>query len=216
MRAKDREHLKGKSRLFYEFVRALEEVQPKYFLFENVASMNQQSKEVISSLLGCEPVMINSASFSAQDRKRYYWTNIPIKEYEDSKVVMKDILQQDVPEKYYYNCNVINFREDDRIQCDLDKDWKFKMTKRVYNPDYKSPTLTCVSGGYQEKKVYTDGRPRKLTPLEYERLQTLPDNYTEGLADHRRYTAIGNGFTVDVIAHILEGLHEKRIITFVR
>jgi len=206
-RAKEREHLKGKSRLFYEFVRALEEVKPKYFLFENVASMNKQSRDVISSLLGCEPIMINSASFSAQERKRYYWTNIPIAEYKDSNLVMSDILQENVPEKYYYNCDITNYSEDNRIQCNLDKGWNFCMSTRVYNPGYKSPTLTCVTGGYQEKKVFTDGRPRKLTPLEYERLQTLPDNYTEGLADSKRYTAIGNGFTVEVISHILKGIN---------
>ena len=77
VQSKTRQHLDGKSKLFFEFVRALEEVKPKYFLFENVASMNEESKQVISELLGCEPVFIDSKNFSAQERPRFYWTNIP-------------------------------------------------------------------------------------------------------------------------------------------
>jgi DNA (cytosine-5)-methyltransferase 3A len=81
-----------------------------------------------------------------------------------------------------------------------------EMHKRVFNPDFKCHTLTCVSGGHQQKKVLVNGRCRKLTPIEYERLQTLPDNYTAGVSDGARYTACGNGWTVDVIAHIFTGL----------
>ena len=80
------------------------------------------------------------------------------------------------------------------------------MHKRVFNPDFKCHTLTAVCGGNQQKKVYVNGRARKLTPIEYERLQTLPDNYTAGVSDGARYKAIGNGWTVDVIAHILKGM----------
>ena len=80
------------------------------------------------------------------------------------------------------------------------------MHKRVFNPDFKCHTLTTISGGNTQKKVLQNGRARKLTPLEYERLQTLPDNYTAGVADGHRYTAIGNGWTVNVIAHIFTGL----------
>ena len=82
------------------------------------------------------------------------------------------------------------------------------IVKRVNSPFAKCQTLTCVSGGNQQKKVLVDGRCRKLTPLEYERLQTLPDGYTECISDGARYTAIGNGWTVDVIAHIFKGLKE--------
>ena len=67
--------------------------------------------------------------------------------------------------------------------------------------------MTAVTGGNHQKKVYIDGRCRKLTPIEYERLQTLPDNYTAGIADGKRYTACGNGWTVNVIAHILQGIN---------
>ena len=66
----------------------------------------------------------------------------------------------------------------------------------------KSATLTCCRGGNLQKKVFQDGKCRKLTPLEYERLQTVPDNYTLGVSDSQRYNMLGNGWTVDVIAHI--------------
>lgn len=79
--------------------------------------------------------------------------------------------------------------------------------KRVLSPKFKCHTLTCVSGGNHQKKVMDNGKPRKLIPTEYERLQTLPDNYTAGVSDTARYTAIGNGWTVDVIAHIFKGLN---------
>ena len=64
-------------------------------------------------------------------------------------------------------------------------------------------------GGNTQKKVLVNGRVRKLTPVEYERLQTLPDNYTEGISNTARYSATGNGWTVDVIAHILKGVKEN-------
>ena len=79
----------------------------------------------------------------------------------------------------------------------------------MFNLKHKCGTLCGDgAGGNLQKKVFQNGAVRKLTPVEYERLQTLPDNYTEGVADSHRYTAIGNGWTVDVIAHILGGLHD--------
>ena len=83
-------------------------------------------------------------------------------------------------------------------------------TREVYNLNSKSNTLLCDGGGgNRQKKVYQDGRCRKLMPVEYERLQTLPDNYTNCISDSRRYTAIGNGWTVDIISHIFSFLPEK-------
>ena len=204
--SKTREHLEGKSKLFFEYVRALEEVKPKYFLFENVASMNEESKQIISECLGCEPIFIDSADFSAQSRPRLYWTNIPVDmNWQKSKSVIRDIMESKVDEKYYYNFPLINVDMTKQV-CATMEHSNQEMHKRVFNPDFKCHTLTCVSGGNQQKKVMDNGRARKLTPLEYERLQTLPDNYTAGLSDGRRYTAVGNGWTVDVIAHLLSGL----------
>lgn len=210
VQSKTRQHLDGKSKLFFEYVRAKNEMHPKYFLFENVASMNEESKKIISELLGCEPVFIDSADFSAQTRPRLYWTNIPVSfNYEKSAAVLGDILLQDVELKYFYNHPLLNVDMSKQV-CAIMEHSNQEMHKRVFNPDFKCHTLTCVSGGNQQKKVMVDGRCRKLTPLEYERLQTLPDNYTEGVADGRRYSAIGNGWTVDVIAHIFKGLHEEK------
>lgn len=203
VQSKTRKHLDGKSKLFFEYVRAMKEMKPKYFLFENVASMNEESKNVISELLGCEPIFIDSGTFSAQQRPRFYWTNIPVKQPlpAESPLVLRDIMENDVPKKYFYSEPLENVDLQKQVCATLCIK-NMEMHRRVFNPAYKCRTLTCVSGGGQQKKVYVDGRARKLTPLEYERLQTLPDGYTEGVADGHRYTAIGNGWTVDVIAHI--------------
>ena len=204
-----RQHLEGKSKLFFEFVRALEEMKPRYFLCENVASMNEESKNVISDLLGCEPIFIDSKLFSAQQRPRYYWTNIPFETVlpPESPVVLKDIMQSDVPEKYFYNHPLADVDMEKQV-CATMVHKNHEIHKRVFNPAFKCHTLTTCGGGNTQKKVMDHGRARKLTPLEYERLQTLPDNYTEGVSDGARYTAIGNGWTVDVITYILRGVKE--------
>lgn len=209
VQSKTRQHLDGKSKLFFEYVRAKEEMQPKYFLFENVASMNEESKQAISYCLGCDPIFIDSADFSAQERPRLYWTNIPVlMNYEKSKAVLRDILEPSVDEKYFYNHPLLNVDLSKQV-CATMVHNNHEMHKRVFNPDFKCHTLTAVCGGNQQKKVYIDGRARKLTPLEYERLQTLPDNYTAGVSDGARYKALGNGWTVDVIAHIFTHLIER-------
>lgn len=201
--SKTRQHLDGKSKLFFEFVRAKEEIQPKYFLFENVASMNEESKQTISNCLGCEPIFINSADFSAQERPRLYWTNIPVLlNYQKSTAVLADILEKDVDDKYFYNYPLLNIDMTKKVCATLDYK-AFETHKRVLNPAFKCHTLLCDgSGGHRQKKVLINGRARKLTPLEYERLQTLPDNYTAGVADSHRYNMNGNAWTVDVIAYI--------------
>lgn len=207
IQAQKRQNLNGKSKLFFEFVRALEEVKPRYFLFENVASMNEESKNVISDLLGCKPIFIDSADFSAQSRPRYYWTNIPVKEIaEPCHAVLGDILQKKVPNKYFYDCG-FDYLGFDKTVCATLHISGHDILKRVNSPLAKCQTLTTCCGGNTQKKVMDNGRPRKLTPTEYERLQTLPDGYTAGVSDSRRYTAIGNGWTVDVIAHILSNLN---------
>lgn len=210
VQSQTRQHLDGKSKLFFEFVRALEEAKPRSFLFENVASMNEESKNVISDLLGCEPIFIDSKTFSAQQRPRYYWTNIPVEMIfpPDSPYVLKDVLQpeSEIPESFYYSAPLLNVDMKKQICATLDIK-NNEMHKRIFNPDFKCHTLTCVSGGHQQKKVLVNGRCRKLTPVEYERLQTLPDGYTAGVSNSARYTACGNGWTVEVIAYILSSLN---------
>lgn len=203
----NRQNLDGKSKLFFEFVRILKEVKPKYFLLENVASMKKECKDVISSYMGVKPLLINSNCFSAQDRERLYWTNIPVDmdNLKECSLCLEDIMETDVDDKYYYHYPLYEVDMSKQVCAKMD----FKnneMHKRVFNPSFKCHTLTACCGGGHQKKVLDKGRARKLTPVEYERLQTLPDNYTSGIAASHRYATCGNGWTVDVIAHIFKGL----------
>lgn len=207
----DRGDVKGlegsKSSLFYHFVRAIKEVKPKYFILENVASMQKKWVDVISQELGVEPIMINSSLVCAAERKRLYWTNIPnITQPQDKKIKLEDIVLpvEQIQEKYWYSkYDVVYNGSDKKVEATILLNGH-RQAKEVYNLKNKCNTLLCDgNGGNLVKKVYQNGRVRKLTPLEYERLQTLPDNYTDGVSDSARYTAIGNGWTVDVIAHIL-------------
>ena len=350
--------------LFFEFVRLLKECKPKYFLLENV-KMKKEYLNVISEQVGVEPIFINSALLSAQNRQRWYWTNIPgIEQPKDKKIVLRDILENGYDSErdkshcldanYYKGSSVKNYFKKSRRQMvyqddtnnlpdksaviksnyykssqanfenDKTKGGKFSATgvpqkiethdspkqvgvaadinghdlmKRVYSEDGKSPTLNTCSGGNREPKVIADawrGRSldkngknvdwkstkpkqmlelrkdeksnalsqvtkdnvvvktekdigiyqlprgtnkggmrakdgkvpsmtssswqynnlltkdkvywRKLSPLECERLQTVPDNYTNHVSNSRRYQCLGNGWTVDVICHILKNM----------
>jgi DNA (cytosine-5)-methyltransferase 3A len=214
----DRGDVKGlegnKSNLFYHFVRALHEMKPKHFLLENVASMEQKWADVISEQLGVQPVLINSALVCGAERKRLYWTNIPVlTQPEDKGITLKDIVipSEQVPQKYFYTKYPITVHDGDvKVKATIHLNGH-RQAKEVYGLNHKCNTLLCDgNGGNLAKKIYCDGKVRKLMPIEYERLQTLPDNYTEGISDSRRYTAIGNGWTVDVIAHIFASLKGEK------
>ena len=215
-----------RSALFFEFVRLLKECKPKYFLLENVR-MKKEFLDVITEQLGVEPIFINSSLVSAQNRQRYYWTNIPnIGEPEDRGLVLKDILEDSewftdrdkshcLDANYFKGGNLKSYFEKHRRQLVFNKpiqvgtaDIKgFDIIKRVYSPDGKSPTLTTMQGGHRQPKVAEDEtRWRKLTPLECERLQTVPDGYTEGVSNTQRYKMLGNGMTVEVIKHIFKNI----------
>lgn len=199
----------GKSKLFFEYVRLLKECKPKYFLLENVV-MKKEWEDVITAHLGVSPIAINSELFSAQSRPRLYWTNIPLgKLLEGNKSVLDDVLERDVNDKYFYK-ESFDFHGYEKVVCATLHVNGHDILKRVNSPFHKCQTLTAVCGGNQQKKT-VDGwlgelRVRKLTPLEYERLQTIPENYTSIISDGARYKAIGNGWTVDVIAWILSGI----------
>ena len=199
----------SKSNLFYNYVIALKEIKPKYFLLENVASMENKWVDAISKELGVNPIEINSSLVCAAERKRLYWTNIPdIGKLEDRHIMLKDIVvnTEEVPQKYWYDKPFVYNGDDKKVQCTLDIKGHKNM-KEVYNLNGKCNTILCDGdGGHRVKKIYQNGRCRKLMPVEYERLQTLPDGYTEGVADSRRYTCCGNGWTVDIIAHILKNI----------
>lgn len=310
---RNREGLSGKrSGLFWKFVEAVETIKPRFFLLENVASMSKENKDAITKALGVEPILINSALVSAQQRKRLYWCNWSVAQPEDKGILLKDILESGeawekkgycltanyngacfphdylhkqrqmvaeplrVPENtikgyaeinkgecfdnafpnsktrrgrkmdkksncltamfpqffQYLGC-VLRSREHGK-QLEIRKDEKSNaMTcvqsdnmvlspvrlgeigkdcqgNRVYSVRGKSVCLSANGGGKGAKTgLYKIDLPdgdyyvRKLTPIECERLQTLPDGYTEGVSQTQRYKAVGNGWTVDVIAHIL-------------
>lgn len=206
--------LKGKSSIFYEAVRAIEEIKPKWFMFENVVPSNEEDLLEMNRCLGVDGILINSNKFISQDRERFYWTNIPISPIPDeNSEVLKDIMENNVSEKYYYKKN---FSEPDMSKkvCSLLDIKTMEMNKRIYNPDFKCGTLLCINGGYHDRKVMDNGRPRKLTEIEYERLQGLPDNFTnvelngKKLSYTKRCSLCGNGWTLPVIKHILSGLKE--------
>jgi DNA (cytosine-5)-methyltransferase 3A len=195
----------GKSKLFFEYVRLLEETKPKYFLLENVV-MKKEWSDIITRYMGVQPILINSELFSAQSRPRLYWTNIPfIEKTETNPLVLKDILEDNVNEKYFYKEDFI-FHGDDKVVAATLNINGHDILKRVNSIYHKCQTLTAVVGGNQQKKIIQNNRVRKLTPLEYERLQTVPDNYTNILSDTERYNLLGDGWTVDVISHIFKYL----------
>lgn len=166
VQSKTRQNLDGKSKLFFEFVDVKNHTKPKWFLFENVASMNKESKKAISDVLGCEPIYINSNSFSAQDRPRLYWTNIPVLNVpKESELVLKDIMQESVDESFFYQCG-FDFHGDKSVAATLHISGH-DILKRVHSPNYKCHTLTTCGGGNTQKKVLDNGKPRKLTPIEY-------------------------------------------------
>lgn len=195
----------GKSKLFFEYLRLLKELKPKYFFLENVV-MKKEWEKVITDLLGVEPVLINSGIFSAQSRPRLYWTNIPLSEFPKSnETVLGDILEPVVNEKYFYK-ESFDFHSDDKVVCATLHINGHDILKRVNSTKHKCQTLTAVCGGNQQKKVIQEGRVRKLTPLEYERLQTIPDNYSAIVSDSARYKMIGNGWNIKTVAHFFEGI----------
>lgn len=222
----DRGEVKGlegsKSGLFYCFVNAIRTIKPKYFLLENVGTMQQKWADVISQELGVKPIRIQSALVSAAERNRLYWFNfgpmikglagLPIcniPQPEDKGIVLKDIVETEIPDKYWYDKEFTFHGEDKKVIATIHLNGH-RQVKEVYNLNHKCNTLCCDgNGGNLVKKVYQYNRIRKLMPIEYERLQNLPDNYTEGIADSRRYTAIGNGWTTDVIVHIFKYLRRE-------
>jgi len=247
----------GQSYLFWEFVRLLREIKPRWFLLENVR-MAKKWRDVITNALGVEPIEINSALVSAQNRRRLYWTNIPVEGLpEDKGLLLKSILEDEVDEKYFLNKKIKILNKERSNLCIQIAELDIKgqdNVKRVYSMEGKSPTLTTMQGGYRQPKILVDRdksycidanyyrggnlkqylekkrrqlvfeltgnekvKVRKLTPLECERLQTLPDNYTKyglfengeikQISDTQRYKMIGNAWTVDVISWILSFLN---------
>lgn len=199
--------------LFSQYVRALREVKPHYFLYENNESMSDAIKSEITKALDVEPVMIDSADFSAQKRKRYYWTNINFcKTWEKSQLVFEDIedtsgakISRSI-EKYK---NTYRWSEDKKtISWDTSGKGYYSQTSRARTKNQKWNTV-CANHAQSKGNVWLGNDTiRLVTITELERLQTLPDGYTAILKNkENRGKAIGNGWTVEVIAHILRGLN---------
>ena len=197
--------------LFSQYLRALQEVKPKWFLYENNASMSDEIKQCISEELYCEPIMIDSSDFSAQSRKRYYWTNIPISEWEPQGILFSDIMDTDGPflsrsiEQY---ADTIRWSKD-RLSVKWDTSGKgyYSQANRAKLPEQKWNTV-CANRAESKGNVWLgDNTIRLITMSELEKLQTLPVGYTSCLTNkEKRGKGIGNGWTVDVIAHILRGI----------
>ena len=196
-----------RSRLFFEFVDLIDRCKPKYFLLENVR-MKKEFLDIITEYLEVEPILINSSLVSAQSRQRYYWTNIPnVGPPEDTcSDMLQDILEPRPSRKYLAGQQL---RDNYQGGNQLNPNYK-SQANRIHDIDKKAPTIMAGSHGYANGYVNQDGDIRKLTPIECERLQTLPDNYTDGVSDTQRYKGLGNGWTVDVVAHILRYKNLKK------
>lgn len=307
----------GQSYLFWEYMRIFKEINPKYFLLENV-KMSKKWKGILTNAIGYEPILINSALVSAQNRQRLYWTNIPnIKQPEDKGILLKDILENDMDSliehivsekrknlilKGNYTSSVLNdingksqclmtgfgegggkpflvcpvlsktgnvfitlntflktishgyieesIKQIDKYPnlCAQDPSSKHKIVeipfmftecrtdqakenrkkiRKETGKDYcdrrdkelvprNDSKSNCLTTSLSNEHFLIDNnlKFRKLTPLECERLQTLPDNYSAIVSNNQRYKMIGNGWTVDVIAHILKNIKSSENVVF--
>lgn len=188
--------LEGKSSLFYQYLRILKEVKPKHFLLENVVG-KKESIDTITKEIGVQPIMINSSLVSAQNRKRYYWTNININYLpNDIGINLCDILDKKPDDTCLLSEARIRWlKSESGINC-------VKRRYAVIDP-IKANCLTARSdASWNCNYVTRNGKITKLTCSEYEKLQTLPIGYTSIESPSQRYKMIGNGWTVDIIAHI--------------
>lgn len=230
-----------RSKLFFEFVRAKKEINPRNFLLENV-KMKQQNLNIITSMLGVKPVIINSSLVSAQNRLRYYWCDWEVSQPADRGVILPDILEFGVVDRDKSYCIDANYWRGTTIEQYITKkrrqvaftERRTEEAKRIrrefmkkHGRDFcprrakelvarEDGKMNCLTAGISlkehtliDEKLYY----RKLTPTECERLQTLPDGYTEGVSNTQRYKMIGNGWTVAVIQHIFEELYYRNIFS---
>lgn len=210
----------SRSKLFFEFVRILNEAKPRFFLLENVKMKKEWQNIISEHLFGIQAVEIDSALLSAQRRKRLYrvwkrnedwsYSQVVISQPEDKGILLRDVIDYWIVDQDKSYCIDANYAKGGNL-----KSYAKGRRQLVFNSIYqiprgnnaggikegKSPTLS--SNSWQYNNFVNCGKwYRKLTPIECERLQTLPDNYTEWVSTSQRYKMLGNGWTVDVIAHI--------------
>lgn len=205
-----------RSALFFEYLNILNHIRsvnPNVkFMLENV-KMKVEYLGVISSMLGVDPVFINSALVSAQNRQRYYWANWGFEAPEDKGLLLEDIIQDGAVDRNKSYCIDANYFKGGNIKSYFEKGRRqlIFFVGRGKNPagfralDGKTTTLSKSSWQHNNFLAEASGY-RKLTPVECERLQTVPDNYTNHVSNTQRYKMLGNGWTVDVIAHIFKTL----------
>lgn len=187
-----------RSKLFFEYVRLLNEIKPKYFLLENV-KMKKEWQNIITRYLGVEPIEINSNLVSGQNRARLYWTNIPdIKQPKDKNILFKDIISKD---RKWFNLLPWCF-----------KTWGNTIKLNTLRTLEDDKSFCVTTSKTHSKNYYLNKERNKMTKLnadEVELLQTIPVGYTSILAETQRFKCIGNAWTVDVIAHIFSYLENK-------
>lgn len=197
-----------RSKLFFEYVRLLKETTPNYFLLENV-KMKQQFQDIISEGLGVDPIEINSNLVSAQNRKRLYWTNIPgVGQPKDKSILIKNIVEERNEDGYEFisDTKTVNrVYKGNYLQYDIFGKGNGSQDQRAYYLDGKHGCLDTGAGG-KSKILCEDKRVRKTTRNECERLQTVADNYTSCVSESQGKKMLGNGWTVDVIAHIFKNI----------
>ncbi len=184
----------SRSKLFFEFVRLLKETNPKYFLLENV-KMKQEYQDVISEMLGVTPMLIDSNLVSAQNRKRLYWTNIPVKKLPDDKninlddIIDKTLIGKPVTNWEKYSNGVITQYLDPYNRNPIKGQKSTTLRTNIYNGNMW--VLNGDGNGY-----------RNLTVKECEKLQTIPVNYTTRVSDSQAKKLISNGWTVEIISYL--------------
>lgn len=218
-----------RSKLFFEYVRLLKELKPKYFLLENV-KMKKEFQDVISEYLGVEPVEICSSLVSAQIRKRLYWTNISeIEQPKDTGIELSSILENleysspaAIRGRRCFNASIVGRRVNGKgVRKDDDKTTPITQCLEVRKLNKnKSNCLTTVAkdnvltnmGVGRHLDAFKNKLPfRNYTATEYERLQTFPDGYSKAVSDTQRKKMLGNGWTIDVITHIFKGLKPQDV-----
>ena len=203
-----------RSGLFWHYVRLIKETKTTYFLLENVV-MKQAWADIISNELGVKPIEINSNLVSAQNRRRLYWTNIPnVKQPTDKGITLGDIIFDDTY-KNFTDERITNTKKVTKnyVKWDMSGKQYWSQQDRAYFKEKKVCTLPKVNPANKLNIVldYENDLYRRMHPIEAERCQNVPDNYTnvDGVNTNRRLEMLGNGWTVDVIAHIFKGLYEN-------
>ena len=212
----------NKSGLFYECNRILHEINPPFFLMENVASMKNSDKNLISHLIGVEPIMLNSSLVAPALRKRYYWTNIPVtRSLPDKEIKLQTILTEGYTDRDKARClAVIDSRPNSTpikmfhryystgfTTLIFESKEHYESCKLFYDMHFANMSasqIDAVMNSLSGLEVF-DG-VRYMNQIELERCQTVPEGYTKCLTRNEAADVLGDGWTIDIIAYILSGL----------